>query len=338
MCREIWEGKTVFIPGFADFKFSVEKETLAKLSNSDSNIEYSKKISRTFMKGGDHKGSEYIYPVNWVSPKGEKILGNILINGEISIGTIYCDSTERRDGTWLTFRDPFQELNTIPLRDNNFEIDSVQYILIESGISQRRAITVFGKGNEASIISVGKRTYLYQENDKQQKLVIQLLLKNSTWDSTEVIKTNHRSVVFYTNSSLESNKVDLNYRMSEIDFFEENIDALFVWGYKGMMENLRQIELQECQIDNLRKGNVLAMTGNGDSHSIFFEKQNALGLHAEKAGGILYVHRCAKTLVEIVNLSFCTDEVPVQVVIDSTKVIQFMDYFKMYGLFRPTCT
>ena len=48
LCREIWEGKTVFIPGFADFKFSVEKETLAKPSNSGSNIEYSKQISRTF--------------------------------------------------------------------------------------------------------------------------------------------------------------------------------------------------------------------------------------------------------------------------------------------------
>ena len=37
--QRVWEGKTVFIQGFADFKFSVEKETLAKLSNSDSNIE-----------------------------------------------------------------------------------------------------------------------------------------------------------------------------------------------------------------------------------------------------------------------------------------------------------
>ena len=115
------------------------------------------------------------------------------------------------------------------------------------------------------------------------------------------------------------------FLFTDKDLYLSHIDNLFMWGYQGMLENLQQIELQACRIDNLRQGNVLAMTGNGDAHSVFFENQNLLGLHAEKAGGLLYVHRCAKVLVEIITLEFCTEEVPVQMIVNGTALLRFMD-------------
>ena len=75
------------------------------------------------MKGGKHKGSEYIYPVEWINQKGGKLLGNTLINGEVFIGIKFCDTIELSDGTWLKFRDIFGELNT-----TSFEPESLKLI------------------------------------------------------------------------------------------------------------------------------------------------------------------------------------------------------------------
>ena len=67
-------------------------------------------------------------------------------------------------------------------------------------------------------------------------------------------------------------------------------------------------------------------TINGNSHQIFLNQQNALGTHAEKVGGILYVHRCAKFIVHVVENQFCTDEVPIRVSSDnSSRGIRYME-------------
>ena len=49
---------------------------------------------------------------------------------------------------------------------------------------------------------------------------------------------------------------------------------------------------------------ILTTSINGNSHPIFLSQQNALGTHAERAGGILYVHRCAKVIVHVVENQF----------------------------------
>ena len=58
---------------------------------------------------------------------------------------------------------------------------------------------------------------------------------------------------------------------------------------------------------------ILMTPINGNSHQILLNKQNALGTHAERAGAILYVHRCAKVIVHVVKDQFCTEEVPIRV-------------------------
>ena len=73
---------------------------------------------------------------------------------------------------------------------------------------------------------------------------------------------------------------------------------------------------------------ILTTSINGNSHQIFLSQKNALGTHAERAGGIFYVHRCAKVIVNVVENQFCTEESPVRVFSDnSSEVIRYMDPF-----------
>ena len=93
-----------------------------------------------------------------------------------------------------------------------------------------------------------------------------------------------------------------------------------------MFEYLKQIELLNCHIEELHRAMILTTSFNGNSHQVFLSQQNALGTHAERAGGILYVHRCAKVIVHVVENQFCTEEVPVRVFSDNTsEVIRYMD-------------
>ena len=48
--------------------------------------------------------------------------------------------------------------------------------------------------------------------------------------------------------------------------------------------------------------------------------------HAERVGGIIYVHRCAKVIVHVVENQFCTEEVPIRMSSDNTsEVIRYME-------------
>ena len=53
------------------------------MSVDRTDAEFVQKISKTFMKGGDEKGVNYVYPVDWINPKGEIQKSNIVINVEI---------------------------------------------------------------------------------------------------------------------------------------------------------------------------------------------------------------------------------------------------------------
>ena len=59
--------------------------------------EFVQKISKIFMKGGDEKGVNYVYPVDWINPKGETEKGNIMINAEIFLGTLFIETREAKE-------------------------------------------------------------------------------------------------------------------------------------------------------------------------------------------------------------------------------------------------
>ena len=162
--------------------------------------------------------------------------------------------------------------------------------------------------------------------DRKGNLIVQLKNRTKQIDNFLLFETNHRNV-FYTKETLTTTEQNfLPTDISETDIRDIKLDQLFVWDFRGMFENLKQTELLNRQIKTLHRAMILTTTIKGNSHQILLNQQNALGTHAEKAGGILYVHRCAKVIVHVAENQFCTKEVPMRVSSDnSSEGIRYMD-------------
>ena len=71
-----------------------------------------------------------------------------------------------------------------------------------------------------------------------------------------------------------------------------------------------KIRTFQCEIQRLKIQTMIEISKNIVSLSVtLFEK----GTHVERAGSVLYVHKCAKMVATITKLLFCTEEVPVLV-------------------------
>ena len=99
VCQNLWQEHKARLPGLGDFEFNAPKEVLNEMNVDRTDAELVQKIPKTFMKGGDEKGVNYVYPVDWINPKGETQKGNIMINAEIFMGTLFVDTRESNEGT-----------------------------------------------------------------------------------------------------------------------------------------------------------------------------------------------------------------------------------------------
>ena len=71
-----------------------------------------------------------------------------------------------------------------------------------------------------------------------------------------------------------------------------------------------KIRTLQCDIQRLKIQTLIGISKNIVSASVtLFEK----GTHVERAGSVLYVHKCAKMVATITKLPFCIEEVPVLV-------------------------
>ena len=60
----------MILPGLGDYIFKALKEILNGMIGGGSASEFAQKILKTFMKS-EEKGVNYVYPVEWINPKGE---------------------------------------------------------------------------------------------------------------------------------------------------------------------------------------------------------------------------------------------------------------------------
>ena len=58
------------------------------------------------MRKGNNRGVKYVYPVEWILPNNNKIIGSVLINGELTIRTLYAQVEIASTGKLLVFEDP----------------------------------------------------------------------------------------------------------------------------------------------------------------------------------------------------------------------------------------
>ena len=76
----------------------------------------------------------------------------------------------------------------------------------------------------------------------------------------------------------------------------------------------------------LQTAMLLTTTIKGNTHQLFLDQQNALGLHPEGAGGVLNIHECDKAVCRVIENSFCTEEVPITLSSEnSSQGIKYMD-------------
>ena len=88
-----------YVTGKGDFKFNAPNEKVNAMVGSGSDSDFVKKISKTFMKSGEEKGVNYVYPVDRINPIREKQKSSIIINAEIFMGTWFVQNRETTDGT-----------------------------------------------------------------------------------------------------------------------------------------------------------------------------------------------------------------------------------------------
>ena len=278
------------------------------------------------MKGGDEKGVKYFYPVDWINSKGETQKSNIMINAKVFEGTLFIETGEANEGTWLYFKDPLKQEQTLLYQGDTFEIHSVQYLSDQDKKPNILTIVKFSDSITAKIVRAGNKKYLTSKLDRKRNLVVQLKNKTRHIDNFLLFETNHRNLFYKTEKLTATEQNFSTTDISETDLRDIKLDQFFVWDFRGIFENLKQIELLNCHIEKLHRAMILTTSINGNSHQTFLSQQNALITHAKGAGGKLYVRRFAKVIVHVVKNQFCTEEVPVRVFSDKTsEVIRYMD-------------
>ena len=130
--------------------------------------QFVQKVAKTFMKGGDEKGVNYVYPKEWINSKGETHKSNITINTEIFMGTLFIETTEANEGTWLYFKDPLKQEQTLLYQGDPFELDSVQYFFDQDKKPNILKIVKFSDSITAKTVRAGNKKYLTSTLDRKR--------------------------------------------------------------------------------------------------------------------------------------------------------------------------
>ena len=69
--------------------FKVNNSVTEKILQRASETTYAEEHSQSSMKKNNREGAMYAEPVEWVSPTGVKLIGNVMINAKLYIGTIW---------------------------------------------------------------------------------------------------------------------------------------------------------------------------------------------------------------------------------------------------------
>ena len=131
-----------------------------------------------------------------VKPKG-----NIMINAEIFMGTLFIETKEANGGTCLYFKDPLKQEQTLLYQGDTFEIDSIQYFFDQDKKPNILTIVKFSYSITAKIVRAGNKKYLTSTLDRKRNLVVQLKNRTKQVDNFQLLETIQRNL-FYTKESL----------------------------------------------------------------------------------------------------------------------------------------
>ena len=116
-CRSIWQNKNFALPGFGDKNLKVNNSVTEKILERSSETTYAEEHSQSFIKKNNREGAMYAEPVEWVSPTGVRLIGNVMINAKLYIGTIWGKLIRRN---LLSFKDPLGFSKTVFYQNHIF--------------------------------------------------------------------------------------------------------------------------------------------------------------------------------------------------------------------------
>ena len=163
-------GHKARLPGLGDFEINARKVDLNEMNVDRSDAEFVQKVSKIFMKGGDEKRVNYVYPVEWINPKCETQKVIIMINAEVFMVTLFIQTREANEGTWLYFKDPLKPEQTLLYQGDTFEIDSVQHFFDKDKKPNILTIVKFSESITAKIVRSGNKRYLTSTLDRKKKI------------------------------------------------------------------------------------------------------------------------------------------------------------------------
>ena len=154
---------------------------------------------------------------------------------------MFIETREENEGTWLYFKEPLKQEQTLLYQGDTFERDSVQYLFDQDKKLNILTIVNFSDSLTAKIVRAGNKKYLTSKLDRKRNLVVQLKNKTKHIDNFLLFGTNHKNL-FYTAEKLTATEQNfLTTDISETDLRDIKLDQLSGWDFRGMFENLKQI-------------------------------------------------------------------------------------------------
>ena len=83
------------------------------------------------------------------------------------------------------------------------------------------------------------------------------------------------------------------------------------------------IKQEICKTRQTILNGLQSLASHLDDPNLFHGADSMVGLHAEKAGAVLYVPKCAKVAVHIADFPYCTEDVPA--IMDNSTKKKFMN-------------
>ena len=101
--------------------------------------------------------------------------------------------------------------------------------------------------------------------------------------------------------------------------FQSRLEKVYGRGVHLTEDIWVEKDVQKCKMDHLKERLKLSLIPKHEKLGVV-----AVGMHVEKAGGVVYLRRCAKMEVSVIENTFCTEEVPEGLARDGKSVIRYM--------------
>lgn len=190
-----------------------------------------------------------------------------------------------------------------------------------------KLIHKFSAADSGFIINSGAIEYLSGEaNTASDKRVFYVELLNETINVCfyNARRTSYSGVYFVQD--------ELSSDIPLVDFAQDAIPDL-VYGTKiefvhanahlSRQRIVNFIKTEICKSRHLILNGLVSLASNLDNPNLFVGTGSMVGIHAEKAGAVLYVHKCAKVSLRLADFGDCTEEVPV--ILEGSNEIRFMN-------------